>query len=138
MAASVFWWRHYDVTDVTLNVRIRLKYDLHENVNNFLTTKDFFILFSLNVRQRIGLSKNIHDHTQKPKHSAEKPVQNSVYFKRPELFGNPKIFRLFRILFNIINILSKFKSNSYYTLKEEILAGRKFGEFGGFRKNPPN
>ena len=24
------------------------------------------------------------------------------------------------------------------TLREEILAGRKFGGFGGFDKNPPN
>ena len=29
-------------------------------------------------------------------------------------------------------------SAGWDTLREEILAGRKFGGFGGFGKNPPN
>ena len=44
--------------------------------------------------------------------------------------------------FPIFRSLSPHILLSYYyftiTLREEILAGRKFGGFGGFDKNPPN
>ena len=41
----------------------------------------------------MGLSKNIYDHTQKPKHRTKKPVQNSKNFKKPELLPKTGNYR---------------------------------------------
>ena len=42
-------------------------------------------------------------------------AKTGTFSKKPELFGNPEIFRWFRILLQMINILAKFQGFSYYT-----------------------
>ena len=48
------------------------------------------------------------------------------------------IFFQVKIPQNFVLMLKLIPVTVSHTLKEEILAERKFGGFGGFRQNPPN
>ena len=61
---------------------------------------------------------------------------NKLFYKKemPEFWEIEET----KVTFNMLREIFDYVKKQEFTLKEEILAGRKFGGFGGFGQNPPN